>query len=336
MLSSTVENISFSPKKILSLIKQSALLLVLMFGITDQNAIGIMNVKFKMFKMKKLQIALGLGAVCAMFLFNSCETTTNPVPVISYDQTSPIVLGIGEDAVTLTGSIVAEAGLSTVKIYKTVGLSESLIETITDFGSGIVTTSDNINYDFTLGITDLTAETTIKITAIDKDAQEVSESIVIQVTEGTISSFTAILLGGQTNAEPSCLDANTGTRYSVNQSASADVIDFVYYYGATNLATIAAPNDPSVNGTGVNALNWTNDWDPQNATLFGSSSLVFATVTYAELSAITGLTDSKENELAIDDVIAFQTVDGKKGIAVVTDLTTGTSGSITLNVKIQE
>jgi hypothetical protein len=287
--------------------------------------------------MKKLQIVLGLGAICTLFLLNSCDPATeNAAPVISYDQTGPIVLDAGEIATTLTGTIDAEAGLDEVRIYSIVETSEILLETITSFSSGIITTTDDINYSFRYDVTGVTTELSIKITAVDKDAQEVSESIVIQPTEGTISSFTAILLGGQTNAEPSCLDANTGTRYSVNQSGAADVIDFVYYYGATNLATIAAPNDSSVNGEGVNALNWTNDWDPQNATLFGSTSLVFASVTYADLAGITGLADSKENELSIDDVIAFQTVDGKKGIAMVTDLTTGTSGSITINVKIQE
>jgi hypothetical protein len=287
--------------------------------------------------MKKLQIVLGLGAISTLFLLNSCtESTTNPAPDITFGQTSPILLGVGVNAVTLSGTIVADAGLSSVKIYKTVGLSETLIETVTDFSTGTVTTSDDINYAFVLNVIDIIAETTIKFTAIDKDDQEVSESIVIQVTEGSVNSYTAILLGGQNNAEPSCLDAHTGTRYSVNQSGHDAEIDIIYYYGSTNLATLTAPNDGSVNGDDANSLDWTNDWDPQNATKYGSTTLDFDAVNYSDLSGISGLTASKANELAVDDVYAFETADGKKGLVKVTDLVTGGAGSITINVKIQE
>jgi hypothetical protein len=83
-------------------------------------------------------------------------------------------------------------------------------------------------------------------------------------------------------------------------------------------------------------LNWTNDWDPQNATLFGSTTLDFTSVNYNDLSAISGLSASKINDLAVDDVFAFETVDGKKGLVKVTNLTTGSNGAITINVKIQD
>lgn len=287
--------------------------------------------------MRKMNVFFGVGAICLALLMASCggDTVNNP-PVITFDATSPIALSPGVSAVTLTGSIVSEAGLSDVKIFKVTGLSEVQLTSITSFSTGEITTTDNLNYDFTYAVTDITEEISIKFTATDKDDQVTSQSIVIQGSAGSISSFSAILLGAQTNAEPSCLDANTGTRYSVNQATQAAVIDFVYYYGSSNLATIAAPNDPSINGTGTNPLNWTNDWDPQNATLFGVTTLDFADVNYGDLSGISGLADSKMNDLAVDDIFAFQTVDGKKGLVKVTDLSTGTSGSITIHVKIQE
>ncbi len=287
--------------------------------------------------MKKFNVVLGIISVGLALVLGSCgETTTNDPPVITFDATSPVVLSAGVHAVTLTGSIVAEAGLDQVKIFKVTGLSEVQLATITSFSSGEITTTDDINYDFAYLVSDITEEITIRFEATDKDDQEASQSIVIQAYVGNINSYTAILLGAQYNAEPSCLDANTGTRYSVNQSEQADVIDFVYYYGSTNLATIAAPNDETVNGTGVNALNWTNDWDPQNATLFGSTTLDFTSVNYNDLSAISGLSASKINDLAVDDVFAFETVDGKKGLVKVTNLTTGSNGAITINVKIQD
>jgi hypothetical protein len=280
--------------------------------------------------MKKLQIVLGLGAMSALLFMNSCtDSTTNAVPEINSDQDSPVVLGTGVDNIALTGTITSEAKLDEVTVHRTVGGSTVLDTTVTSF-------DDASNYTYRFVISDITAETTIEIKAVDKDGQDASLQIVIQLTEGSINSYSAILLGAQGNAEPSCLDANTGTRYSVNQTGHDAEIDMIYYYGTTNLATLAAPNDETVNGTGASSLDWTNDWDPQNATLFGSTTLDFNDINYNDLSGISGLSASKINELAVDDVYAFQTADGKKGLVKVTDLTTGAGGTITIHIKIQE
>jgi hypothetical protein len=294
--------------------------------------------------MKKLQIVLGLGIISAMFLFNACEEeTTNSYPVISYDDASPVTLEPGEDSYSVTGDIVAEAGLESVTVTKTTATGGTVpVATIDDFESGEVTQVDDSTYNFRFELSDITEETTLEITAVDKDAQEASKSIVIQVTAGNpISSFTAVLMGGQgNNSVGSFLDADGGDVYlQAAAESNAALIDVVYYYGSSNLATLTAPDDATVNG-GAGNLSLCADFTVKNDTRFGTSSISAtafdAIENDAEISAITGLSASKMTDLAVNDVIEFITAEGKKGLIKVANMTTGSDGTITIDVKIQQ
>ena len=88
--------------------------------------------------MKKLNLFLGLSALSLGVLFTSCNKDEDPAaaPVISFDQTSPVVLAAGVDSTVLTGTIKADGKLSSIKISKTVGTTESTLETITSFDEG--------------------------------------------------------------------------------------------------------------------------------------------------------------------------------------------------------
>jgi hypothetical protein len=114
-------------------------------------------------------------------------------------------------------------------------------------------------------------------------------------------------------------------------------VDIIYYYGSSNLATLAAPADPTLDGTATNGFDWTEGWSPKNETLFGSSSIDFDNVTNdLEISEITGLSSTKMTSLTVGNVVAFELADGKKGLIKVTDLNTGSDGTITIQVKVQQ
>ena len=92
-----------------------------------------------------------------------------------------------------------------------------------------------------------------------------------------------------------------------------------------------------MDGTGPGSFDWTAGWDPKNETLFGSSSLNFDDVSNSgDLNVISGLSSTRMTSLAVDDVIEFELVEGKKGLIKVTDLETGSGGTITIDVKVQE
>jgi len=54
------------------------------------------------------------------------------------------------------------------------------------------------------------------------------------------------------------------------------------------------------------------------------------------LDAITDFPSTKLATLATDNVIAFKTDAGKIGLIKVSAITTGTSGSMTIDVKVQQ
>jgi hypothetical protein len=273
-------------------------------------------------------------------VFTSCTPESNSAPVITIDNASPVTAVGG--SVTLTGGVVAEAKLDEVKFYWVTETSESQIgEAITSFSSGVFTTSDDLNYNFRITIDGLTESGKIKLTATDKDNQTSSKSIDVTVEGGAVNfnEFTAILMGAQSNAAGSTLDADAGTVYKLaDASSNQALIDILYYYGSTNKATFVAPNDETVNG-GSSDFTWTQSWTTQNATKFGVSTMTsaeFDAITDADLAAITGLSASKATDLGVDDVLNFVTAGGKNGALKVTALTASNSGTITITVKIQK
>lgn len=289
--------------------------------------------------MKKLNLFLGLGAIALSLFFTSCEEEVNPAPVISYDQASPVALAAGETSAVLTGTIVAEANLSEVKLFQVTDLSEQQLATITSFTSGEITTTDDVNYNFRFEITGITEDVTIKITATDKDDQVSSKSIEITSSGAALSSFTAVLMGAQSNLTTgSYLDAETGEVYLQSGAESnSGLIDMVYYFGSTNEATLTAPDDVTVNG-GAGNLSLCAGFSTKNATRFGASSLSsteFDAATSADVADIS-VSNSKMIQLAQGDVIEFETDGGKKGLIKVASISTGTSGSITIDVKIEQ
>ena len=293
--------------------------------------------------MKKNNLFFGIGVIGLAILFNSCgDKEVGLAPSITFDDGAEIVLAEGENSTAVTGSIVAEEKLNQVTVFTVIGTDETQIGTYSSFSSGDITTTDDLNYNFRITVTGINQDMSLKIEAVDKEAQSSTKSISLKVTSAPAlkAEFTAILMGGQDNVTyGSCLDANTGLVYKITggvAKTNAPLIDILYYYGSSNLATLAAPNDPTVDGTGAGSFDWTGTWSIKNATKFAESTLDYSAVTSGEVNAITGLSASLVTNLTVGKVIAFQTADSKKGVLKVTALTTGGGGTITLSVKVQE
>ncbi|MBN2613023.1 MAG: hypothetical protein JXB00_15825 [Bacteroidales bacterium] len=291
--------------------------------------------------MKKINLfLLGLAAM-GMAFFSSCEETETSGPSITIDNASPVTAVGG--SVTLTGEIVAEGKLDEVKLFIVTDNDEQQFgSAYTSFSSGDITTTDNMNYNFRFTVTGLTESCKIKIQATDKDNLTSSKSIDVTVgsaSGGEINSFTAVLIGAQSNTTyGSALDADAGTVFKLASATPAD-IDVLYYYGSTNKATFVAPDDETVTGASSD-FTWTQDWGTKNQTRFGVSSIsstAFDAIDDdTELVGITGLTASKVSNVAINNVIEFVTAGGKKGAFKVTALNASASGTVTINVKIQK
>lgn len=185
---------------------------------------------------------------------------------------------------------------------------------------------------------------TFTVTDKNGEATSVSYKLTTTAQGGTINEYSARLLGSYTNQTlGSFFSTSTGSVYlQADAKANQTAVDFVYFYGATNLATITAPDDADAATIFNGATNGLQTWTTKNATRFKTTNLAAGDFVAAstETALINGYDNaagtagSKVNQLAKDQVFAFITNNGKKGLVHVANITTGANGSITINVKV--
>lgn len=287
--------------------------------------------------MKKTNILIGLGVITIVILVLSCDgLTTNLGPDFSMNNTS-IQLEPGETTASITGTIESDAGLAKVVVTKVVGVSEQEIGNYTSFDADPITTDDDKSYIVNLTVTDIDEDMTIKLEATDNEDNVESVSIDVQVAD--IALYTVVLMGAQSNADyGSTASLTTGEVFKITGGEAAnnsDMIDIVYYYGS-RLAALYSPSQTDIQA--VSAFN-ISSWNTINTTLLGESTLSatgFDDLTTAAEIAGAGTPDLDViPDLAVDDVIVFETDGGKKGVFKVSELNTGASGDITISVKIE-
>ena len=173
-----------------------------------------------------------------------------------------------------------------------------------------------------------------------------SFTITVEQTGGPINSWTATL-GAHQSATGSSFASITGFVYQMDDAkTNSTLIDFLYYYGASNLATLAAPDDAAAATVFNNVNNGLSTWSTRNSTKFKSTSLTAAnfdaiTDDLLLVSNATGAADSYKKELAAGNVIAFvtdadKTGGSKMGLIKITSFTTGATGSMVIAVKVQQ
>jgi hypothetical protein len=307
--------------------------------------------------MKKLSYLLGVLLVAGM-LFTSCskdddDDVAGP-PTISFKTGagftfSDVTINEGETitvGIIATANAVSKKNLDRIVIY-------AIINNVPQ--SPIVDTTINVasfNADYNITFPDaFTGKLFAEVTDKDNRKSNVSFDITVDVAAGPIYTYTAILMGGQTNP-------NAGSFYSTgedqvymvgqltNTPTNQKKIDLVFFYGATNLYTLGAPNNDQV--AIAHAANGIETWTEKNATLFGETAVTglnWADVTDDGLilNHAGNLTKGLANSLTNNQIYAFETAGtstnpGKKGLFRVVE-TMGTSGAdraIRIEVKIQQ
>ena len=297
--------------------------------------------------MKKSVLFLGAILLIAISFFSSCSDNTDPVPTpptisfvagsgyISSDATltvnTPFVVKILAEANTASNSKIQSISITRIFSNQVVG------DTTFSFNDATV------SFELTIMSFPDPGVENIEFEAMDKDGQKAKITLKITTEEGTtpINTFTMKVLGSYESATGSSFASIDGNVYTMAEAfAKQASIDFLYWWGASTSATIGAPDDDKaiLVYTGVNGLpNWTT----KNATRF-KTTLVTAT----EFDAIddgqvladkaSGADQTRVGTLAVDNVLAFITVTGKHGLIKVTNITTGTAGDITIDVKVEQ
>ncbi len=295
--------------------------------------------------MKKLSFIAIILFVTGVFFTSCTKDDTKDPPTISFLGGNNYVSG----DVTLTAGSQFSWGIAAstnsgknLNSFKAVRKFENVI-TITEVDSSFNAASFQQAYMSFAQPAAGTEDWTFTVTDKDGLSSTISFTITTEVAGPDITTYTDKILGAQANNSGSSFASVDGTIYSLaDAKANADKIDWLYFYGATNHATIAAPNDVSAASVFNNATNGLQTWTVLNNTKFKmttiNSSAFDAINTSAQIAAVVAVPvpgDSKENNLAVGNILGFTTADGKLGLIRVDAITGTDSGTINITVKVQ-
>ncbi len=169
-------------------------------------------------------------------------------------------------------------------------------------------------------------------------------------TANGIKSFTATMLSAPLGdgSSDSFLSVFNDKVYKISEGEeTAALWDFGYYYGATQNASLASTsnypalfdddndsNTPLVNVSGLTGVAQAE----LNQFYIATSMLDFdAVISAADLDGITQATTERATNLSMGDILEFTDQYGKKGVIRVMNITgtSGSDGSITLDIKVQ-
>jgi len=308
-------------------------------------------------KMKKMKL-FGLMFLAGALLFSSCKKDEETAaPTISTSGASSIDLTVAQIAagerVVFNINFTAAAEVETFSIKEdksgTANATSVYDAANTDFSGK---TEDVYNFDKTFVAADFDDGTNIynkivyTFTVSDKEGRAIDISYTVNVVEeatgfGAFSSYTTVLMGGQEHATLGSFYASSSNTVYLSAAAKTNAanVDFCYFYGVTNLATLCAPANADAATVFDSSTNGVATWSVRNATKFVASTIDFANLSETtDVSGVAFGAETKANSLAVGDVVAFQTVAGKLGFVKVTAITSNVQyddGTITIEVKVQ-
>lgn len=274
--------------------------------------------------MKKIAVLL-MALVSLSILTTSCDKDDDELgsPTLNFvgdagyvDGDATIVEGttfnVGVSAFSNT-----ESGkkLTTLRITRT-------MDNITFLDTTYTINEDSYNAVYTFNAQTQGTGEVINFVLTDKADQTAQKSITItyEAPSSSVAKVTGIEMGSHNDSFGSFYSVANNLVYSVTDAtANQAAIDFLYYKGATNLASIASPAD----GDAATVYPALDGWTNKNGTLFQTTDItsddfdaIGSTYSFgdftSELSAITQLDNNQ--------VIMFKTWDNKLGLIKVVSI----------------
>jgi hypothetical protein len=293
--------------------------------------------------MKKLMNYLLATMVVASLLFSSCGDD-------EVDPLGPNITFKAGDSLT-TGDVTVNQG-DTVYFSWEVNKGDSKLDEFTirlgalDVTGFPKTNIDKDQYEDTYatilldaGVYDFT------FIATDKDGLQDIKTINVtaEAAAGNIVSYNVTVSAQGASGGSSFASVNGVVYTKTDAIKNSDKIDFMAYYGSSNAATLASPDDADVNSV----YDWiASDFSTINETKLGTTNLSdndFDAISddAAILAESANATDTDVNKLNIGDVIVFKTAStsahaNKYGLAKVTAVPADRNDSFELVVKVQE
>jgi hypothetical protein len=204
----------------------------------------------------------------------------------------------------------------------------------------------SFNYDLHAFALASVGTETWTFTIYDSNGGSAATSLTITTTlpnpSGPINTYSTKIMGAQISSSGNFFASSNGTVYLLaDAKTNSALIDWAYFYDAINQGTLAAPTDTAAIAAYNNGANGIPNWSVRNATLFKLVTVPYFWTDIVNDSIIvienkSGVTLSKINNLSVGNLIAFKTAAGKEGMIRVDALTPDVTGTITIDVKVQQ
>ncbi len=295
-------------------------------------------------KKTKFSLLVGILAIGLSGIFFACEPeVVVEAPLVTVNPAEEVIAAPGD---TVTYELIVSSNTDLHSVFVEVSADDVVIATAdTVFAANVQAAIINfpiiVSPDFADGST-----ISVSFTADNQGkSTEVIRSIAVVKPAGEINTYTAIILADIENPNGSSFfSLDNNLLLTLNEARSnSDKVDLIYYYGATNKATLCNATDEGVKAFTDSHNNSIVD----QLTTKNNTELSAVTMTAEEFTAvmdddpITSIVPeavaTAVNQLAIGNVIYAKTVTGKLALIMVKDIigAQGTS-EITIEVKIQK
>lgn len=218
-----------------------------------------------------------------------------------------------------------------------------------------ISSSSNESFNFTIVISSLSfgssSSLIFEIDVVDKDGKEATQMLTI--TKASVKTFSSVTFSNENAFFSTSSSAGTTVPYNnTNATANASTIDLTYFWSSTsgsgnNMASPAARTNSSIYGsyaitwgtvatefktTTLSATDFDNLSDP------AALATAFSSGTSTTVPNNTAGTRFNENDgtYAVGKVIAFKGYAGKYGLIKIKSLSSSTSGSSAVDIKVQQ
>jgi hypothetical protein len=212
------------------------------------------------------------------------------------------------------------------------------------FSAGLTSAIVDVSFTVPETMTD-GAVLSLTFSATNTLTTTLTRTVNITIPPGEIYTYTAVIMADLENPDgKSFYSIEDNKLMNINAAilASSEV-DLIYYYGATNKASLCAPADVAVEAF----QDSHNESIVKKFTTRNNTKLAPVTMTIAEFNAVTNdlaikakepaTTTTAATKLAVDNVIWGETITGKKALIKVVSITGAQTNSlITIEVKVQK
>ena len=279
---------------------------------------------------------VALMFLAGALIFTSCKKDEDEVaiagPSITFQGGANSLEFDGSKGIDVRLDFTAEGKVSTFKMVLALenSTADSILDLTSDYKgdkSGNFTfmrSAAQVGADLAL---DATGTIKYVFTLVDKEnnTKVVDYTVTVASTAPEVVAFSAKVLGASGSASGSYLNATEGLVYTQGDATANDTkIDLVYKW--TTGADLFSPNHTDVSTTLT------------NSTVIGAytGSSTFDNIDKTEIAALTTPTGTDAKTLAVGNILVFKTNDAKMGVLKVTALNNGTTGDMTVDIKVQQ